>query len=313
MTGAGAAYDVVVVGGGAAGLSGALMLARSRRSVLVVDGGSPRNAPAEGVHGFISRDGVPPGELLATGRAEVRSYGGDVVHGVVRAATRVRGGFDVRLDDDRVVRTRRLLVATGVVDELPDVPGLRERWGRDVVHCPYCHGWEVRDQPIGVVSTGEMSVHQALLFRQLSSDVVLLQHDGPAPTPDEAVQLAALGVPVVTGRLQRVVVEDDRITGVELDDGRVLARSVLAVGSRVVARSALLTSLGLVLVEAAHGSWFEADLTGRSAVPDVWLAGNVSSPMAQVVASAAAGAMAGAAINADLVQEDVRRLVDTSA
>src|SRR5690242_1208583 len=130
-------YDVVVVGGGAAGLNGALMLARARRSVLVVDAGAPRNAPASGVHGLLGREGTPPAELLATGRAEVRGYGGRIEAGEVTAAARTAGGFAVTLADGRRVRAHRLLVTTGLSDVLPDVPGLRERWGRDVLHCPY--------------------------------------------------------------------------------------------------------------------------------------------------------------------------------
>ncbi|HWM07298.1 MAG TPA: NAD(P)/FAD-dependent oxidoreductase, partial [Actinophytocola sp.] len=156
-------YDVVVLGGGAAGLSGALMLARSRRSVLVIDAGSPRNAPAEGVHGLLGHDGIAPAELLERGRAEVRGYGGQVVTGEVVTAAREDAGFRLTLADGGSVRARRLLVATGLVDELPAVAGLRERWGRDVVHCPYCHGWEVRARVIAVLATGPMSVHQALL------------------------------------------------------------------------------------------------------------------------------------------------------
>src|SRR5689334_13038452 len=139
-------YDVAVVGGGAAGLNGALMLARSRRSVAVIDAGEPRNAPAEGVHGLLGREGMPPAELLALGREEVRSYGGHVVTSRVTGAARKDDGFVLALDDGREVRARRLLVTTGLVDELPDVPGLRELWGSDVIHCPYCHGWEVRDK-----------------------------------------------------------------------------------------------------------------------------------------------------------------------
>jgi len=151
-----AGYDVVVVGGGAAGLSGALMLARSRRSVVVIDAGAPRNAPAAGVHGLLGREGTPPTELLERARAEVRGYGGHVVNGEVSTVTRDGDGFRVALSDRRAVRARRLLVATGLVDELPDIPGLRDRWGRDVLHCPYCHGWEVRDQAIGVLATGPL-------------------------------------------------------------------------------------------------------------------------------------------------------------
>src|SRR5512133_835933 len=175
-------YDVVVVGGGAAGLSGAVALARSRRSVLVVDAGEPRNAPAAGVHNYLGREGVPPADLLAAGRAELASYGGRVAAGRAVAARpweRPGTGFVVTLDDGRVVAARRLLVATGLVDGLPDVAGVRERWGRDVLHCPYCHGWEVRDQAIGVLWRNPLSLHQALLFRQLSADVVLFLGGAP--------------------------------------------------------------------------------------------------------------------------------------
>ena len=161
-------YDVVVVGGGAAGLSGALGLSRARRSVLVLDAGAPRNAPADGVHNYLGREGTPPGELLAIGRAEVEGYGGRVVPATVRTARRLDGDvldFAVELEDGREVRARRLLVTTGLVDELPPVPGVAEQWGRGVAHCPYCHGYEVRDQPIGVLATSAMGVHVALLWR----------------------------------------------------------------------------------------------------------------------------------------------------
>lgn len=186
-------YDVVIVGGGAAGLSAALMLARARRTVVVVDAGTPRNAPAAGVHGLLAREGIAPGELLERGRAEVRGYGGHVVAGEAGAVGRAAEGFLVALTDGRSVRARRLLVTTGLVDELPDLPGLRERWGRDVVHCPYCHGWEVRDQAIGVLACGPMAVHQALLFRQWSADVTFFSHTMLPPTGSEAEQLAARG------------------------------------------------------------------------------------------------------------------------
>ncbi|MGM1061696.1 NAD(P)/FAD-dependent oxidoreductase [Saccharothrix sp. Mg75] len=304
-------YDVVVVGGGAAGLNGALMLARARRSVLVVDAGSPRNAPADAVHGLLAREGVSPAELLERGRAEVRGYGGHVVAGEVGAAVREGDGFAVEVGG-RVVRARRLLVATGLVDELPDVPGLRERWGRDVVHCPYCHGWEVRDRAIGVLATGPMSVHQALLFRQWSADVVLFAHTGPAPTDEQAEQLAARGVRVVPGEVASLEVVDDRITGLRLADGGVVARDTVAVASRMVARAGVLEALGLRPVPhpSGMGEHVAVDATGRTEVPGVWAAGNVADLAAQVGAAAAAGAAAGAQVNADLVAEDTRRAVD---
>ena len=306
------AYDVVVIGGGAAGLNGALQLARSRRSVLVVDAGQPRNRPAHAVHGLLGHDGLPPAQLLARGRDEVRGYGGEVVTGAVAA---VRGdldsGFTVALADGRAVRARRLLVTSGLVDELPDIPGLRERWGRDVVHCPYCHGWEVRDQAIGVLASGPRSVHQALLFRQLSDDIVYFRREtvlGDA----EAVQLAARGIRVVDGEVSALVIADDRLAGVRLADGSVIPRQAVAVGARMAARAGFLADLGLKPSEhpSGMGVHIPADPAGRTEVPGVWAAGNVTDPFAQVGASAAGGALAGAVINADLVEEETRRAVE---
>jgi thioredoxin reductase len=302
--------EVVVIGGGAAGLSGALMLARSRRSVVVIDAGAPRNGPAEGVHGLLARDGTPPDELLAQGRAEVRRYGGRVIDGEVTGAIRDGDGFTVTLADGRSVRARRLLVTTGLVDVLPDVAGLRERWGRDVLHCPYCHGWEVRDRAVGVLSSGPMSVHQALLFRQLTADVTFFSHTLP-PTAEQAEQLAARGITVVDGEVTAVEVADDRLTGVRLRDGRVVRRDAVVVATRMVARAALLAGLGLRAVEhpSGVGEYVPADPTGRTDAPGVWVAGNVTDLTAQVGAAAAAAAMAGAQINADLVMEQTRAAV----
>src|ERR671910_2882216 len=226
-------YDVVVVGGGAAGLGGALMLGRSRRSVLVVDAGEPRNAPASRVHGFLTRDGTDPAALLEAGREEVRGYGAEVLDGRVASAESVDGGFTVTLEDGRGVGARRLLVTTGLVDELPDVPGVRERWGRDVLHCPYCHGWEVRDRQIGVLASGPMAVHQALLFRQLTADVTLLLHTLPPTEEQQAEQLAARGIGVVDGEVASLEVVEDRLAGVRLGDGRVVGREALAVSPRM--------------------------------------------------------------------------------
>jgi thioredoxin reductase len=306
-----ATYDVVVVGGGAAGLGGALTLGRARRSVLVVDGGEPRNAPAAAVHGFLSRDGISPAELLEIGRAEIRGYGAHERAGQVASAERIEDGFVVTLDDGSSVGARRLLVATGLVDGLPDVPGVRERWGRDVLHCPYCHGWEVRDQPIGVLASGPMAVHQALLFRQLTADLTLFLHTAPEPTDEEAEQLAARGITVVAGEVASLEVHEDRLTGVRLQNGEVISRSAVVVGPRFAARAGMLAGLGLETTThpSGMGEHIETDSMGLTAVPGVWVAGNVTDPTAQVLGSANAGVMAGAAINADLMAEDMREAV----
>ncbi|MEU4240688.1 NAD(P)/FAD-dependent oxidoreductase [Actinoplanes sp. NPDC026619] len=297
------AYEVVVVGGGAAGLNGALMLARSRRSVLVVDAGAPRNAPADGVHGLLGREGMPPLELVRRGREEVRGYGGEIIDGEVTGARRDGEEFVVGLAGGRSVRAKRLLVTTGLVDELPEVPGLRERWGRDVVHCPYCHGWEVRDEPIGVLATGPASMHHALLFRQLTGDLMFFQHQQPDLTDEQAEQLAARGITVVTGEVAEIEINNDAIDGVRLKSGSVIPRRVIAVATRMVARADFLAGLGLKAVPhmSGMGEHVPADPTGRTEVPGVWAAGNVTDLSAQVGSAAAAGAFAGAQINMDLV------------
>ncbi|GHO66915.1 putative FAD-dependent pyridine nucleotide-disulphide oxidoreductase [Ktedonobacter sp. SOSP1-52] len=312
--GRGERYDVVVVGGGAAGLSGALALVRARRSVLVVDGGQPRNALAAHVHNYLSRDGMTPSELLAAGRAEVISYGGQIIAGDVAAVERLNSqgdhvGFRVALPHGGSVHARRLLVTTGLVDELPDILGVVERWGRDVLHCPYCHGWEVRDQALGILGTGPMAVHGALLFRQWSANVILFQHTSPALSQEQAEQLAARGITVVEGEVSALEVHGDRLTGVRLRSGEFVPRQAVVVSPRFAARAEVLSTLGLGTTDleiagSVFGSYVPADANGATTVAGVWVAGNVSDPLAQVITAAATGLKAGAAINADLIAED---------
>src|SRR3954451_14365476 len=223
-------YDVAVVGGGAAGLSAALVLTRARRKVVVIDAGKPRNAPASHMHGFLSRDGMPPAELLAAGREEVTGYGGHLLDGTVaRISTRpdpTDGSrlFEVSLEDGRSLGARRVLVTTGLRDELPDVPGVRERWGRDLLHCPYCHGHEVRDQPLGVLGGTPEAVAHAHLVRQWSDDVVFFTNGNPV-TVDQRQQLVSRAIGIVDAPVASLVVEDDRLVGVAADDGRIVRRS----------------------------------------------------------------------------------------
>lgn len=313
-------YDVVVVGGGAAGLSGALALVRVRRSVLVIDSGEPRNAPAAHMHNYLSRDGASPLELLKIGRAEVESYGGQIARGFVETIERVNpdeneSGFRVSLADGRRFLARQLLLAAGVVDELPDVAGLAERWGRDVVHCPYCHGWEVRDQPIGILASGPMAVHSALMFRQLSDDIVFFQHTGPSLSPEQREQLTARNIPIVDGKVLALDIQDDQIVGVRLETGEYVKRAVMAVSTHLWARAPFIASLGLELSqhEAAGqvlSSYIAADARGATSQAGVWVAGNLNDPFGTVIAAAAAGMRAGALINAALIEQETAHAVE---
>ncbi|WP_422774796.1 NAD(P)/FAD-dependent oxidoreductase [Plantactinospora sp. WMMC1484] len=304
--------DVVVVGGGAAGLSAALTLARARRAVTVVDAGKPRNAPAGGVHGLLALDGVPPAELLARGRDEVLGYGGEIVTGEVVDVSCASYGFMVVLRDGAVLPTRRLLIATGLVDELPDIPGVREQWGHDVLHCPFCHGWEVRDRRIGVLVTDPMAVHKAFLFRQWSSEVVLFAGDHTLE-PEESVKLDALDVPVIAGRVARLEIDDGRVRGVRLDDGRIVAVDAVVVATRMVARTGPFAGIGIEPTRHPAGAFVESDAFGKTAVPGVWVAGNASDISAQVSGAAAEGARAAQQIIADLVMDDLDRAVAARA
>ncbi|MCI3223037.1 NAD(P)/FAD-dependent oxidoreductase [Streptomyces sp. NP-1717] len=312
------AYDAVVIGGGAAGLNGALMLARSRRSVAVIDSGTPRNAPADGVHGLLGQEGVPPAELLRRGREEVRGYGGTVATGEVTDAVPADPSaegdprFTVTLADGTVLRARRLLVATGLRDVLPDVPGLARHWGHGVVHCPYCHGWEVRDEPIGVLAVGPASVHHALLFRQLTDDLVYFTR-GTELDQETRARFDARGIRVEETPVASVESAESTgggdggaIEGVRLTDGRTVPRRVLAVATTMLARTDGLDGLKLPMEDlpGGMGRHFATGPAGATSVRGVWVAGNATDPAAQVGASAAAGALAGARINADLVTAD---------
>lgn len=261
-------YEVVVIGGGAAGLSAALVLGRARRNTLVVDAGEPRNAPAAHLQGYLSRDGMSPAEFLAVGREEIARYGVELVRD---RAVEVRrdADFTVVLASGRDVRARQLVVATGLKDELPPVAGLAGRFGRDVLHCPYCHGWEVRDRAFGVLATTPMSVHQALMVTQWSKDVTLFLHRVAESelSDDDLRRLAAAGVAVVPGEVAEVVAEADRLTGVRLADGTVYDREVLFVAPRAVPRTDLLARLGAEMRETPFGTYPVIDERGPTTVP----------------------------------------------
>ena len=301
-------YDVLIVGGGAAGLSAALVLSRARRRVVVVDSGAPRNAPAAHMQGFLSRDGMPPAELLATGRSEVMAYGGEIVSATVEQLLETGAdepAFVAQLVDGTRLIGRRVLVTTGLRDELPDVPGLRDRWARDVLHCPYCHGYEVRDQRLGVVWNGPATPAYAQIVRQWSHDVVLLAP--PATLSDEQrTELLARAIGVVESPVTGVEVSGDRLRGVTLADGTTLKRDALFVPPRFAPHSDLLVQLGC---DVDDEGWVVTGANGATSIAGVRVAGNVSNPRAQVITAAGEGSAAAIAINADLVEEDVRKAV----
>ncbi|MFF5287576.1 NAD(P)/FAD-dependent oxidoreductase [Streptomyces sp. NPDC013171] len=299
-------YDALVIGGGAAGLSAALIMGRSRLRTLVVDAGEPRNAPAAHMQGVLSRDGMSPADYLATGRRELAAYGVGVRDGRVTGAARDGDGFLVSLADGTRVRARRLVVTTGLVDELPEIDGVAERWGRDVLHCPYCHGWEVRDLPFGVIAHPAMPAHQALMVSRWSEDVTLFLHTAGEPSARDAALLDAAGVEVVAGEVAGLAVEDDRLTGVRLADGRFVPRAVVFVGARrLAARDGVLRELGAELRETPFGEFVAVDETGRTSVPGVWAAGNVTGPQEQVVDAVSRGYRAGVAISNELLLVDL--------
>ena len=299
-------YDVTIIGGGAAGLSAALVLSRACRKILVVDSGAPRNAPATELHGYLSRDGAPPGELLAAGRREVASYGGEMLDGTVTdLAPDGGGGFWVLLTGGRRISARRLLVTPGLHDELPDIPGLRDRWARDVLHCPYCHGHEVRNRRLGVLGGGPGAVRYAQIVRQWTDDLVYFTAPGDL-TATDGTALLARDIGIVEGTIEQLVVDSDRLRGVQLQDGCVIARDALFVPPRFVPNDSLLAGLGC---DVGADGWVTSDDTGRTSVPGVWAAGNVVDPRAQVITAAGAGSAAAIALNADLVEDDIRAAV----
>lgn len=299
-------YDVAVIGGGPAGLSAALMLGRARRSALVIDSGVPRNAPAAHMHGFPSQDGTAPAEFLASTKEQLSTYDVSTTTGHVEAVQQTADGFDLVLVGGEGFRARRVLACTSIVDEIPDIPGLRSHWGRDAVHCPYCHGWEIRDQRIGVLASVPMSIHQALLFRQWSDQITLLMHTQDEPTAEQTEDLAARGIRIVTGEVTRVEGTDGRLAGVQLASGERIDLDALAVAPLSVPRADFLRPLGIEPRPhlSGMGEHVPADETGRTSVEGVWVAGNITNPALNVLGSANAGANAAGAINADLIAEE---------
>jgi thioredoxin reductase len=289
-------YDVVIVGGGAAGLTAALVLGRARRRVLVIDGGSPRNAAAAHMQGYLSRDGLPPAELLAAGRAEVAHYGVELLDGEVH---RIEPGFTVHVRAGEQITARRVLLTTGLRDELPDVTGVRERWGRDLLHCPYCHGWEVRDRSVAVLGGTERAVHQALLLSSLA-DVALLCNGDAAMSAEQRSSLDAAGVDRLDLAVERIERDGDEIR-IAVSGGEPVAVHAVFVQPELSLASDLGAALGAELTEAGG---IEADGTGRTSVPGLYAVGDAGAEVQSVAVAVGSGAIAAYAINGELVTED---------
>lgn len=302
--------DVVVVGGGVAGLAAAVALGRSRRSVVVVDAGQPRNARSTGAHNVLGQEGVPPLELLSRGRAEAEAYGVQIVTGFATGASGILDDFTIEVDGGAFqIQARRVIIATGLVDDLPAVPGVEAAWGHSVVHCAFCHGWEVRDQRVAVLSRDEIPMHQVMLFRQLSGNVTLFLHEAPEPTDEQWEQLAVMAVRVVKPPVERLIVDGSQVRAVEIAGGRSFEMDAVVVTPRFVARVEVYEALGGERTTTPFGEQITADPRGMTAVPGMWASGNSSEIMAMVASSAASGVTVGSAVHGDLAFADLARAV----
>ncbi|MFF2650733.1 NAD(P)/FAD-dependent oxidoreductase [Streptomyces sp. NPDC058045] len=298
-------HDVVVVGGGAAGLTAGIVLARAQAEVLLVDAGRPRNAPAAAMHGFVSRDGMSPLEFQRTGKEEFARYGGTLAEGRVEDAVRQpNGSFQLRLSHGSLAGARAVLVATGLTDELPELPGVRELWGESVHHCPHCHGYEVRGQEI-VVLGGRMppiSLHHAGLLRRYSDRVTLCPNGMEVPDT-ELRRLSAHGVRIADGKATGLATDEGRLVGVELAGGGRLDCAAVFIAPRPRPNDGTLRALGCA-TDPGTG-WVRVDAAGATSVPGVWAAGNVVDPRAQVITAAGAASAAAIAVVGRLLEQDL--------
>jgi len=301
-------WDAVVIGGAVAGLSAAQMLGRARRRTLVIDAGAPRNRFAAHMHGVLGHEGVDPAELLARGRTEASAYGVAIESGTVTVIDDLGDHLRLTRADGTIDLARAVVLAAGVADELPDVPGLADRWGRDVLHCPYCHGFEVAGRRLGVLATSPASIHQIEIVRQWSDDLTAFT-SAAEPLPDEVrARLTARGIRIVATPIASVDVADDALVAVVTADGG--RHAVDALFTAPTPRIALDFAGGLDLARTdGPGSPLAVDATGATSHPRVWAAGNLVAPYGNVPLSMGSGSMAGAGASAGLVAEDAAHAV----
>ena len=294
-------YDAIVVGGSFAGLSAAMQLARARRRVLVVDAGRPRNRFAHASHGFFGQDGRTPADILETARAQVLAYPtAELLRDEAASARSAEGAFEVVMRSGAAATARRLVLATGVVDELADVPGLRDRWGVSVLHCPYCHGYEVADRRLGLLAVGEASLHLAQMLPDWSPHVVLFTNGAVEPTDEQREAIERRGVRIETRRVAALEGEGLALAGVRLDDGSTVEIDALFTGSRVRMASPLAEQLGCAFDEAPMGPLIRTDGQKETTVPGVYAAGDAARSWHNATFASADGVQAGVSAHRSL-------------
>ena len=293
-------HDAVIVGGAFAGLAAATYLARARRRVCVIDAGQPRNRFAEASHGFLGSDGSEPASILSRARAQLAAYpGATFIEGEASDASVHGDGFAVSLASGEEIAARKAILAFGLRDELEPIPGLRERWGRTVLHCPYCHGFEFSDRPLGVLFRTPMSVHQACLVAEWGPTTLFM--NGAALDSDAADRLARHGVTVEPGRLRRLVGEASALTGVELKDGRVRAVEALYVAPHSCLASPIAEQLGVAIDDGPVGPIIRTDADRMTSVPGLYAAGDIARAPHSVSWAVADGVTAGTSLHRALV------------
>jgi thioredoxin reductase len=301
-------HDAIIVGGSFAGLSAALQLARARRNVLVIDAGLPRNRFASESHGVLGHDGKPGPQLLAEARQQLLAYpAAKVFNGRVSRVQSGEAGFVVEAEDGlRWFTGRRLLLATGVSDVLPEIPGLRERWGQTVIHCPYCHGYEIGGGAVGVLGTGPMSVHQAMMFADWG-EVTLFTQGVVEVSAEEQAQLAARKVRVEASPIAELQGAAPAMDGALLQDGRRVAIKALLVGTQVRMASPLAEALGCAFDDSPFGPIVRVDAWGATSVDGVYAAGDMARVPHSITFATASGVAAGIRLHSSLITEDAQR------
>ncbi len=297
-------YEVTIIGGGPAGLSAALTLGRSRRRTLVFDAGRPRNAPAHAAHNFFTRDGTPPSELLEIGRAQLGAYPSVELRKLpIQDVEKLpQGGFALLTQDGDRTITEQLILATGVVDSLPPIEGLRELWGTGVFHCPYCHGWEVRDQPFVLIAQRSEAKHLAMLLRGWSSDVTVCPASSEVFSPQELEELSSAGLDIKVPVIELKGDASGAVREVVLEDGERLGPAAVFTSAPIRQRSPLPEQLGCQLhEEGMFKGLVKVDEFGASGVPGLYVVGDAAQGFAQVINAASEGSKTATMLNNGLL------------